>query len=550
MKIFFEVLIGYFLKSLFTIILFFSFEANSAVYQSIENERFGSSDFNIDLFDSTTDESMEEVKRNSKMVLDLVQKKKLFEASDKVESLIKLSPDQSDYYNLQALLAVINKDLDAAKLSYQMAIEYDPINIKSFIGLSKIAVDEKKYQKAKQYAKKVLDINPKVVNAYKILAGVEIQQHNINAAEQILLDAFNKVRGDLNAELGILQLLGKVYAITKQQEKLLGYAKDLSNRNPKDQSVLSALAYAQWASKDLDDAEQTLRQIISQNPKDGAHVFMLARLLAGQKGREDEVLRLLDVAIHNQEKPDLVLAYKSAFLKKQKQFKQAIIVANQVEELSPKSSLGEVLKGDIYLAEKNYAQALQSYKLAYQRLPSMAILDAIVKVLTIENKQKEAIVLLEKELEKNNESTPIQFMLANLYQIIEDYDNSARIYENLRIKLNNSAVVLNNLALVYSKQKKPNALILAKEAYQKAPHSSAVVDTYGYILLANGYKKESLVLLKQAMELDPNSAEIQLHLVEAYSANNEKSKAKKILQQLIEKDQGKKSEAIKMMKAM
>ena len=93
--------------------------------------------------------------------------------------------------------------------------------------------------------------------------------------------------------------------------------------------------------------------------------------------------------------------------------------------------------------------------------------------------------------------------------------------------------MLNNLAYLYHQQNNPKAIELAKRAYQLAPKSGAIVDTYGYILLKQGNKTQSLNILKQAAELNPQLVEIQLHLAEAYIANQEKAQGKAVLEKIL-----------------
>jgi tetratricopeptide (TPR) repeat protein len=269
--------------------------------------------------------------------------------------------------------------------------------------------------------------------------------------------------------------------------------------------------------------------------------------LGVQKGKEIEALKLLDRAALNLDNTTSILSYKTALLIRQKQFQQAFYVAKQVDDSSPKLSIGKILKGDVYLAEKKYNKALQSYQLAYQITPTTKVLDGMLLILSEQNKQVDAIALLENELAKNKDNTQIQFRLAVAYQNSGRYESSIKYYEKLIDKQQGNAIVLNNLAWVYSQQKHPKALKLAKEAFIKAPKSGAVADTYGYILLTNGHSKESLKILKQAAELSPELTEIQLHLAEAHLANQQKSKAKQILQQILSKEGAEKAAAMKLM---
>jgi tetratricopeptide (TPR) repeat protein len=296
-------------------------------------------------------------------------------------------------------------------------------------------------------------------------------------------------------------------------------------------------------------AENILRKIIKQSPQDTKHKVLLAKLLSRQVGKEEEVLSLLDQAISSSDNAISTLVLKAAYLIKIEKFQQAYGVAEKIESINPKLSIAKILKGDVYLNEKKYAQSFQSYQQAYHLEPSLKILESMVKVLVLEDKVQEAIDLLENE-QSIKDNLSIQFRLANLYQNIKKYEQALKYYLMIADKDKDNALVLNNLAWVYSQLGDSKAEEVAEKANKLMPKSGIIADTYGYILLANGKNKASLTLLKQAALLMPGLDEIQLHLAEAYLANDKKTQAIKILEQLMSKDSKEKEKVIKMMEQL
>jgi len=498
--------------------------------------------FDIPEADLSKVESPQQVKNNYKNVLTLVLQKKIPQATTKVDALIQDNPDQSIYYNLKALLKLIDNDLPAAKQSFQTAIKLNKYNTQAYAGLAQIALQEKQLKQAKQYANQALAINPRSTSAYQILATITLQEKGIDATETLLLDANQKVRGNLTDELKILNDLRRIYSAKKQPEKLLPLATDLVARYPDEAPALSYLAGAQLLNNDDKGTEKTLRQLIALQPSNGNYRYFLARVLGKQKGKETEILIQLDKAAVSADNPALILSYKTLILSRQKRYTEALAVAQLVDESNPELSLGKILKGDIYFAEKKYPEALQNYQRAYQKKPSTQTLDKILKTMLVQNKRNDASRFLQQELEKNPDNTLIQLRLASLYQSSKQYDLAIKHYESVLANQPDNLIVLNNLAWLYSQQNNPKALELAQQAYTKAPKSAAIADTYGYILLKNGKANESLTVLKHAAQLAPEIAEIQLHLAEAYIATQQKSQAKEILQ-LIISEQGKEATA-------
>lgn len=254
-----------------------------------------------------------------------------------------------------------------------------------------------------------------------------------------------------------------------------------------------------------------------------------------QNKTEEEILNHLDQAANLLENPNQVLAYKTAFLIRHKHLDQALSFAQQVNKDYPNRSIGKLLLGKVFLEQKKYSQALQNYKQAYSITPDIEILDIILRILNDKKELTKAITLLNNILAKDENNDLVRLRLADTYQNIGKYKESIKHYQTLLAKHPDNVILLNNMALAYNQQNNPKALQLAKQAYDKAPQSGIIADTYGTVLLKQGQNQQALEILKKASELAPNITEIQLHLAEAYYANKDYQQAKQILQTLINK---------------
>ena len=488
---------------------------------------------------------LDNVKANYRTVLNLIQQKKIKQAKEKIDLLIRLDPKQALYFNLKAVLELKEKNFDLAALSYKHSIDLEPVNVQAYLGLSAIALGEKQFSRVLQYVNKALAYNPSNGSAYVILA--KLAMHGVDVAEKQLLDAHKSVKGDLNAELVILQLLGQVYESNKQPERILSLAEDLVERSDGDILALSFLARMQLVNQNESVVEEILRKMIVLEPRDVNNRLLLVRMLIMQEGRDTEILQLLDQAVVNSENSGKVLAIKVAFLIKREKYKQALLIAKQIDEANPALSVGKIAKGDVYLAEKKYDKALGLYQQSYQIDKNIKVLRLILNIFVVQNTQQKAIDLLETELAQNEANTFIRTGLANLYQKSGQFDLAAKHYEVLLAKQKGNVIILNNLAWAYGQQGNPKALEMAERSFKIAPESGDVADTYGYILLKNGKKQEALRILERADKIAPESGGIQLHLAEAYIANQKKVRAREILQSLINKNGVEKVEANKLM---
>jgi putative PEP-CTERM system TPR-repeat lipoprotein len=470
-------------------------------------------------------------------VLDLLKQNKIEEAQNKISSLLKQNPNEADYYNLNALLETLKKDTSAAQQNYEKAIKLDPKNILAYLGSAKLALDGGQLDKAKEYANKALAINDKAINGYLVLADIAYKQKNNAEVEKILQTAQEKVKGNITAEAEVIKNLAKFYAMQKQADKILALTEELASRYPDNSMALGLLAQAQIINNKKPLAEQTLFKLINLEKQDAGSRLLLIKLLSEHPEKEQETLKLLDETARILPNNPEALVYKTAYLIKLKHYQEAMELANKIDSQFPKLVLGKLLKGDVYLAEKKLDKATDMYQQAYKIEPNDRVLFTLADLLNAQKKEPEAIKLLNNALEKNKKNISIHFKLANIYQQQNDIKQAEAHYKAMLAEKSDDVLALNNLAFLYSQQKDPRALEFAKKAYEKAPESAAILDTYGYILIKQGGLKEGLPILEKAAGLAPQANDIQFHLAEAYVTDNNNQKATEILEKIVKAEQ-------------
>lgn len=482
-------------------------------------------------------------------IFNLLKKIKLEEARSKISLLLIQSPDQPEFYNLQAMLEIMEKNITSAQQSYQKAIDLDKNNIFAHLGLARLAIENEQLDKAKDYANKVLTIDDKSIHAYLLLADIAYKQKNNTEVEDVLLTAQKKVKGNITSEIQVAKNLGKFYVIQKQPAKILSLSQDIAERYPNDNMALSVLAEAQLINRQKQLAEQTLLKLVNQDKRDINHRLLLAQLLTEHVNKEKDVLKLLDEALAIDPNKPQTLGFKTAYLTILKRYQEALENAKKIDQLFPTLALGKILKGDVYLAEKNLDKALDSYQQAYRVKPNEKILSAIVDLMNAQGNLPEAIGFLNSELEKNPKNNAIHFKLATVYQQQKDYKQADKHYKAILTEHSDNIIALNNLAWIYWQQNNPQAIELAKKAYDQAPKSAVIADTYGYILVKQGQRREGLAVLKKAATSAPKVNTIQFHLAEAHAANGNKTQAIEILESIIKAERNfpEKKEAISLL---
>jgi FimV-like protein len=97
----------------------------------------------------------------------------------------------------------------------------------------------------------------------------------------------------------------------------------------------------------------------------------------------------------------------------------------------------------------------------------------------------------------------------------------------------NNALVLNNLAWLYHKEKNPQALEYAERAYKLEPEAANILDTLGWISVEQGKTSRGQEILKKALSLAPKNPAIKYHYAVALARSGDKGQARRLIEELL-----------------
>ncbi|MES1263876.1 MAG: tetratricopeptide repeat protein [Peristeroidobacter soli] len=141
---------------------------------------------------------------------------------------------------------------------------------------------------------------------------------------------------------------------------------------------------------------------------------------------------------------------------------------------------------------------------------------------------------LESWLASHPKDLSVRALLAESLRTSGDTTGAVAEYEKLMVDAKESPVVLNNLAWLYHLQGDPRALATAKRAWELAPKSSEVADTYGWLLVESGSVPEGAKILAAAdSAAGVARTEVRYHYVQALARQGEKDRARALLQELL-----------------
>lgn len=478
---------------------------------------------------SEFDEKKEGMIKAYQAATDLIQQQKLDKATVKINALIKSNPEETAPYILRALVQGLKKDNSAAIQTYLKILELAPNSLKAHLGLATTYFSLGDLSLAKQYAMSAISLNNKLPQPDLLLAEIAVKEKNAQDLEKFLLSAQQKASKNSEQAISISDKLIQLYFAQKQAEKALAIAESTIKQFPNNSTALALLAKTQIVNKQTELAVLTLEKLTQQEPKDAKHRLLLARLISKSPEKQQQALTLLNEAEAIAPDKPQIIAQKAAVLTQLKLFPEALQSAAKVKQLSPETGAGEILEAEVYLSENKLDLALREFQKSYAIKANPKVLGMITKIMLKQGKLNEAIEVLEQALEKEPDNLGVHFAVGNIYQQQNNNTAAEKHYQTVLAKYPDNPLALNNLAWIYYQEGKPKALSLAEKAYQKAPKSPAIIDTYGLILVSNGQIKKGLKMSQEAAKLAPKSNEIQYNLAKAYIANKQKQAALDIL---------------------
>jgi putative PEP-CTERM system TPR-repeat lipoprotein len=189
------------------------------------------------------------------------------------------------------------------------------------------------------------------------------------------------------------------------------------------------------------------------------------------------------------------------------------------------------LRGNVYMAAKQYDDAAAAYAAALKAEPSTPLAIDLSTALVAGGKTDAALRGLGDWVAAHPEDVIALSALSGLEMNAKRGDDAVPHLQAVLARRPNDVIALNNLAWIYQGKGDPRALALGQKAYLLAP-TPQTADTLGWILTQQGKAGEAVPLLQEALAGAPTDPAVAYHLATAL------------------KDVGQKDQAIALLKAL
>ncbi|MGZ8217829.1 XrtA/PEP-CTERM system TPR-repeat protein PrsT [Methylomagnum sp.] len=414
------------------------------------------------------------------------------------KAALKLNPEYATAAVNLAKLEISANNTDAAIELYKGVLKHNPASVSALIGLAQVAEGKKDYAQMEQYLETAREKNPKMPQP------------------SLMLTKYHLTQGKLLRALEV--------------------ARDADANNPDQPQVMQNLAVAQLANDQVSSAVITFKKLVNKVPDNPEYRHQLAQALykAGDKtGAREEWRNAARAA------PDYIPAYLAQaelavqLASDDKKYEEAQKMADIIKQRQPQSPVGWQLEGDIWLAQKQYKNAIAAYDKAYQVTPTAILARRLFQAHKAQGNDQAAFDALNKWLQAHGDDMESWLMLGIGYQTKGKGKEAVNAYERAYALKPNNPLLQNNLAWLYQEQGDKRALDLAEKLLTASETNPEIKDTVGWIYVQNNMVDKGLTLLQDAAVHAPQQTQIRLHIAQALVKAGREAEARKELDVLL-----------------
>lgn len=463
------------------------------------------------------------------LVTTYMRQRKFDAALKTIETAIKRHPNQPAVYNLAGGAHLAMQNIDAARASFNRAIQINPDYLQALFNLAKLEGGAGDVDAARKHFASILEKDPRNGDVMLTLARLHRSEDDIGGAVRWLEKARTASREGKRA---VLRLINLYLEIGKADDALV-LAQQIQRENPENLDFLAALGRAQMAAKKLERAVQTFQQLANQAVETKSLDWLRRVAIWQQWVRDSGAARnTLERALVIDKKfipahyelfrLDLAAGYLDAAMDR----------ARTVALLKPDASTSHQMMGDVHMRRNAFANAVRAYQSAFKKSPNTRLATKLYQARRAAGQR--ALSFVVDWAKKNVADDGAQRLLAIAYADAGKNRKAAGLFERLLSKAPQDSGLLNNIALLYQKLGDPKALDFAQRALAREPNRPEFMDTYAWLLVQRGEAGRGLRILRNAQLRSPDSPDIRYHIAVALNALGQKDEALREVRAVIE----------------
>ena len=460
------------------------------------------------------------------LIVGHVKKNDLNRALQAANAFAKKYPANPLSHQMLGAVYAARKEWVAARAAWAKAVELNPTYLPAIANLARLDIAEKKPADARKRFEAVVANDPK--NEQALLALADVMARTGAPPAEIVATLQRAVTANPQSVASRLALIG-YHLRTKDSKAALTTAQDAAAAIRTDPRILGALAQAQEAAGETNQAIETWNRLATAEPRSTVPLVRLAALFAKREDyakaidslRRAQKLAPGDAGIAR----DLVIAHLLSGKPN-----DAIKEAKSLQTTMPKLGAGFALEGDVHTATQRWPEAERAYRDALKVEPaSDALAVKLHTTLGRAGKAAEAEAMAKKWVAEHPKDASFRTYLAERALGDKDLRSAVAHYQAVVALQPDNAVALNNLAWSAGQLGDPKAIGYAERAVRLAPDNAAALDTLGTLLVSKGDASKGVEYLARAADLAPQRHDIRLNYAKALAKAGRPDDARKEL---------------------
>lgn len=462
------------------------------------------------------------------LIATAIRRKDFPKAMKAIDGLEKKQPDNPLTHSLRGMVFLAKGDTAAGRKSLEKALEIKPGYFPAAVSLANLDLKDNKPEDAKKRFENVLAADAKNVQA--ILALAELKARAGGSDDEVAAQVAKAVQAS-PTEPGPRLALVNLHLRNKDAKKAVAAAQEAMTALPDNIEILDALARAQQAAGDNNQALATYGKIVALMPGSPQPYLRMADINAAAKNK-DAAIQDLRKALEL--KPDLLAAQRGLILLylDAQNLPEAQKIVRDVKQRWPKEAVGFMFEGDIAASRKAWPEAVAAYRAGLKLAPSTDLAVKIYAALSAGGNGAEAEKFAIGWLNDHSQDGAFRLTLAESATARKDFSTAVKHYQALLQAQPNNPVILNNVAWVLGQLKDVRALDYAEKALRVAPNQPAIMETVASLLAERGDTARALELLQKATGLAPASMDLKLSMARVLIKAGKKADAQKLLDEL------------------
>lgn len=461
------------------------------------------------------------------------------------KSLIEQQPENDFFQQKIATLYGLSGQLTLAKQAFNKAIELNPNNVIAMVHLARMENIAGNYDKALTFLHEQLASFEKNVLLMTEISDSYLFKGDVENAQLWIEKSYAQDPNDFY----VVRKLSQLYVRQNQVEQAVDILDQYIGINPRNPEALLTIARLYQKLNKHNQAILALRDYVEKSRNKASALMVLAKAQLTAKDRVAAIKSYKQAIIADDNYlPAYIGLVNITIDDKNKAFSLSLI--SSIETITKSESVGNVLKGDLYLSLSEYKLAIKHYKKSLKEADQKQAILGLYRSYKQLNKISQAITPLKSWLEKHPDDMLVGIALADSYKGSKQLQKSADTYQTLIQQFGSLPILLNNSASIeFALNNDTRALELAQQAYDKVPGNVAIIDTLAWIKSRMGDYQQAIALFRIALTKDFDNAEVKYHTAVTLNALERQVEAKRYLMEAIDSDQdfAEKEEAIKLL---